>query len=677
MVRKLEFQGNRALDEFTLASAIATTKSSAFATLPVLRLLGLGEKRSFDEIEFRRDVVRLILLYRQSGYMNAVIDTFVKRRHGDAEVTFRIHEGEPVRVTEFTIEGVEKIFNMPRLRRDLPLQVGDAFNRFLFLASADTILARLRNVGFPYAQVLRGFDSDAEALRAELTLTVLPGRQMRVGEVAIEGLVDIDTSTVRRMLSVKPGDLYVERNLFRSQRDLYGMDIFRSVTVVLADSTPPEDAAVSTARVLIRVVEGPRHRVRIGAGYGSLDCLRLQSAWSANDFLGGARILTVSGRLSKLGVGHPTDAGFKRNLCPELKNDIYSDTANYSVGVTLTQPAFLSPNHRGSIGLFAERRSETDVYSREAVGFNVATTFNARRTFPVTLGYGYQVGRTVATPAVYCSLQMRCTREDRESLSDRRPFAAVSIVGVRDRTNSPLDPTRGTVLTTSLLFASPAIGSDSLYEFSRGEIDYAEFHQISRYGVLAWQIRVGTTLAGTTVTGSGVSFVPPDQRFYAGGPNSVRGYRRNELGPRVYVTSDSAPTTGPDGQPVYADLRTAPTGGTTVFVFNAELRLPSPVFRSRMRLGVFVDVGQVWERGDDITSLRGLRVTPGVGLHFATPLGPVRLDLAYNGYGSESGPLFREESNGDLTPLGELPASPPPPGLRRRLVLQFAVGHVF
>ncbi len=74
VVRGLSFVGNRALDDYTLESAIATTKSSAWARYWIVRWLGLGEKRYFNEIEFRRDVVRLILLYRQSGRVRDVPD---------------------------------------------------------------------------------------------------------------------------------------------------------------------------------------------------------------------------------------------------------------------------------------------------------------------------------------------------------------------------------------------------------------------------------------------------------------------------------------------------------------------------------------------------------------------------------------------------------------------------
>src|SRR5713101_2016341 len=165
VVRGLSIVGNRALDDYTLESAIATTKSSWWARSQFVRWLGLGEKRYFNEVEFRRDVVRLILLYRQSGYMNAVVDTLVRRTPRDVYVTFRIHEGDPVRVARLDVKGVEGILDLKDLKSDMPLQVGDPFNRFLLQASADTIVARLRNDGYPYAEVLRNFDSEAGALR--------------------------------------------------------------------------------------------------------------------------------------------------------------------------------------------------------------------------------------------------------------------------------------------------------------------------------------------------------------------------------------------------------------------------------------------------------------------------------------------------------------------------------
>jgi outer membrane protein assembly factor BamA len=497
---------------------------------------------------------------------------------------------------------------------------------------------------------------------------------MRVGQVLITGAEKVDTATVRRMLSVRAGDWFRQDQLYLTQRDLYGLGMFRSVNVVLADTTPPRGD--STVRVIVRVAEAPRHRIRLGAGYGSLDCFRVQSGWTAYDFLGGARSLDVTGQLSKIGVGVPLNANFKQNVCKFLQADSTSDTLNYNATVTLRQPAFLSPRHTASFAVFAERRSEFKAYTRQAVGANVAVTFNARRDVPVTLGYGYSVGRTTADPVVYCTRFLLCNEADQAFLANRRPFGAITISGVRARVNSVLDPSAGSVTQATIVYASRYVLSDTLYEFNRGELELSKYYPLSRRSVLAWRIRGGTILPQRiSLLGQSTRFVPPDQRFYAGGPNSVRGYTRNGLGPRVYWT-DSLEVSGTDT--TYKNIRASPTGGNTVFTANLELRVPSPIFPDRVRLGLFVDVGQVWERGDTGTTVSGLRVTPGLGLRFVTPLGPVRLDAAYNGYPQEPGPLyFLNSTDRSLTATGKTVHPGAPPGFWRRVIVQFAVGQAF
>src|SRR6266568_2207314 len=392
VVRDLSFEGNHALDDYTLGTAISTSSSSWFARAFLIRYFGLGEKRYFNELEFRRDVIRLLLLYRQSGYMNVVVDTLVRREDRDVYVTFRIYEGDPVRLTKLEITGFDSIGSVADLKRSLPLQVGDPFNRFLFQASADTIVSRLRNHGYPFGDVLRSFDVDVAGLTAQATLEAVPGA---------------------------------------------------------------------------RVSDAPRRRIRLGAGYGSIDCFRLQAGWTAYDFIGGARSLDLTGQLSKIGVGVPTNAGFEHNVCRFLDGDPTSDTANYNATVTLRQPAFLSPRHAASFAVFAERRSEFKVYTRQAVGANLAVTLNARRNIPVTLGYSYSVGRTTADPAVLCLVYLLCNVSDQRFLTNRRRFGAVTVSGVRDQTNSVLDPTAGSLVTGSLTHSSRLVGSDSLYEFNR------------------------------------------------------------------------------------------------------------------------------------------------------------------------------------------------------------------
>ncbi len=365
------------------------------------------------------------------------------------------------------------------------------------------------------------------------------------------------------------------------------------------------------------------------------------------------------------------------------------DTLNYSFGITLRQPAFLSRLHVASLGFLAEKRSEFNVYTREAVGGTADITLNARGRLPVTLGYSYSIGRTVAVDGIYCVLFRLCDETSRKFLKDRRRFGAVTATFVRDRTNSILEPSEGSISTITLLHSSRYVGSQSPYEFNRGEFEVSKYRAIGRRTVFTWRIRGGTILPRDISLGVGqkVGYVPPDQRFYGGGPNSVRGYGRNELGPRVYVirdTSDAAldsAATQRAGEKVWRGVVTAPTGGNTAIILNAELRLPSPIFSQRVRLGLFCDAGQVWERGEELVTIRGVRVTPGVGLRFATPLGPVRIDAAYNGYQTERGPLlFLSDTTKTVTQL--VAHSPYPPlGAQKRfwqkIVIQVAVGQAF
>jgi len=142
-----------------------------------------------------------------------------------------------------------------------------------------------------------------------------------------------------------------------------------------------------------------------------------------------------------------------------------------------------------------------------------------------------------------------------------------------------------------------------------------------------------------------VRFIPTEERFYSGGPTSVRGFRQNKLGPLVYVI-DSTTFVDSVGQnlaafPPVVDTLVSPTGGDGILLANAELRFP--LSRSGRLAGVvFMDLGRVIGPGSR-GEARQFRVTPGAGLRIYTPLGPLRLDVAYNGRGPERGLLFRRE----------------------------------
>ncbi len=686
IVRDLSFDGNRAIDDNVLRISIATSQSAFFARARWLRWMGLGEKRYLNETELRRDVVRIQALYRLSGFVDATVDTLVRRSGGDVFIRFLIYEGEPVRVTSLGISGVGEILPQRELERALPLQAGEPFNRLLLRAAADTIRVRLSDRGYPFAQVFRNFDEDRENRTAVVSFEVDPGPRATVERVEVSGTQRIDEGVVRRAIALRPGQIFRQRDLYESQLDLYRMGVFNYVNVALADTLlgDPDDSLVT---VNVQVTEGPLHRVRLGVGYGTIDCFRTLTSYSVHDFLGGGRTLEFNARLSKIGAGDPLGAGFESSVCRVLSDEDSSRLKlNYNLNASLQEPFFFSRNTSAAVTLFAERHSEFQAFLRQVVGGGISLTQQTPWDVPVTLSYDFTYGSTKADAATFCSFLNVCRVEDTRAFTEDLIRSTVSLAAVRDRRSSVLDPMRGSRLALELRHASTLIGSDSLAQFNKGTLEFASHHPVSWHSVFSWRLKVGAIISPELgLSGQDLQFVPPEERFYAGGPNTVRGFGQNELGPLVRVlesgdrdTVTVADETGADTTLIGNRLRTSPTGGNDLLVLNTELRFPVPGFAGRLVGAVFVDAGQVRSRGEEILDLGGLRITPGAGIRLSSPLGPVRLDVAFNPYDVEESPLYVEEVIDGSTELRLLPGMyRPKRGFLGRFRIHFSVGQAF
>ncbi len=679
IVSALDFKGNHALDATVLAAAIATTNSGWFARSKLVRWLGLGAKRRFAEQEFRRDVARLRLFYQINGYLDVKVDTTVVRTDRDVYITFRITEGEPARVTRLDVSGLDSLPEGEKILQDLPLKVGAPFNRTLLATTGDTIADRLHDRGFPTAAVfLKGRQVNREARTAELDLQVSLGAPAVIGSVRVGGTNRVDTSFVRSLLATAPGRMYRAQDLFQSQRNLYRTELFRFASVTIDTSIFRPGSG--TVPLVVQVTEGPFHRARGSVGYGSSDCFRGGLGWTARNFAGSGWVLDVGGQVSKVGAGKPFDFGAERSwLCSQLKQDsIGSSHANYNLTTSMRRPAFLSPDNTIALSLFAERASEFKVYLREDIGGSVSLTRETQSRTPLTFTYRLAYGSTTANSVIFCAFFNACTSSDIDNLKRKRLLATLGATAIRQRSNNLLDPSRGSVLSAEVTHSSRFIGSSQLSQFTRLVGDAAWYRPLSGNIVFSWHVRAGVIFAPqVSITQGAANFVPPEQRFYGGGPNDVRGYDRNELGPVVYVVPDSLVVRGTGGTVTVADkdVRVAATGGNTTVVGNVELRVPSPIFGNRMRLAAFVDAGGVWERGDPGSSAAVIRVTPGIGIRLGTALGPARLDVAYNPYPLERGTLYGSHSNGDLVVLRE--GYRIGEGRAHRYTFHFTIGQAF
>lgn len=654
-VRSLAFRGNTAFTDATLAVGIVTTPSSwARRLLPFV-----GAKHCLDQREFPLDVLRLTYWYRNHGFIDATVDTVVTSVGKDrVAVLFSITEGTPVIVDTVRFEGLDAVPERENIIRGLPARVGGRFDRYSNRATKDTITRRLRDGGYPDAESFLGYDLRTEARTASVIFTVLPGPRRRIGRIDLTrsgrdgGEPEVTEKAVRRLAGLATGDLYRERDLERAKRTLYQSEAFAQVEVL-----PGVAGADSVFGIDIDVTETYLRSARLGGGWGTLDCFRTTGEFTEYNLFKTATRLELRGRVSKIGMGEPLDGAEK--LCSRTATeDIYGRFLNYFASATLSQPSLQRASFVPTLSLYSERRSEFKAFLRTApIGASLALN----RALPrrsLALGYSVELGRTEAQPALFCAVFSVCVEEDRLALQELQRVAVLSAASSYERSDNPNDPSRGLVGRADVRYASKFTGSDPDVQFARITGDGSVYRPLGADIVLAMRVRVGGVLGPTLALDRNASFVPAQERLFAGGPNTVRGFQQNELGPAVYIPERYDTISVATGLPVSGGIavgeqvwfrsdddvrqRAVPTGGNAMVVGNVELRIVSPFLPELLKWTAFVDVGRVWNRGAGADRLRftTLAATPGFGVRVRTPIGYLRADLAYNPYQRPEGAAY-------------------------------------
>jgi outer membrane protein insertion porin family/translocation and assembly module TamA len=451
------------------------------------------------------------------------------------------------------------------------------------------------------------------------------------------------------VLGIREGELYREGELEAVKRGLFLTEAFRFVDVAI-DTASQFDDQDSLVTINVTLAESQLQATRGSIGWGNLDCIRAGVNHTNYNFLGALRRLDLAGRISKVGFAEPFDFA-DRNLCTtDLREDRFSDTLNYYVSATISQAALFGARIVPSLSVYSERRSEFKAYLRNTpFGLIGSAQLGLGSRLPQTVSYQLEYGRTIAEPAFFCAVFNVCEEEARQRLERGTRSAVVGWSATRSSVASLTSPTSGSVLRVDLRHASPVVGSNSDASFNRGTIDYT-WYRPALSGALVARLRAGAVLGSRLDLTGSPRFIPLQERLYAGGPNSVRGYRQNELGPAIYLPLgvDTIPIAGNDtlvfleANPERVGERTVPTGGDNVVVGNVELRVRSFAFPELMQMAFFVDAGQVWNRGRAGTGVNfgQIRFTPGMGLRIFSPVGPIRVDIGYNPYQRPAGPAY-------------------------------------
>lgn len=664
-VRSLEFRGNTVFRASDLALRVSTTPSEL-----VRRVIRVGgSKHCLDSDELRLDVGRLRVFYRRHGYFSTRVDTAVipvLDGYGGVRVTFQLREGEPVRVDTLRLTGLGEVAGIVDTL-SLRLSRGMIFDVTRIQTAIDSMKARLRNNGFPRGDVNAGYRVDTLSRLAVVNLDILPGVLAHIGSIRVSDDPlpgtprRLGDATIRRLLGVHEGDLYRERDVIDAQRTLYQTDLFRHVEVALAVDSA-KASGDSLVQLNVVVAEGYLRQLDTEGGWAVLDCFKARVQVIDKNFLGNARRLDLSAQVSKIGYGEPTRIA-SGNLCaPAIRADTFSARLNYFTGATVRLPSLFGTRTSPTLSIYSERRGEYQAFLRTTlVGGEASVTHELFDDISIRLAYSLEYGRTEAQPALLCAVFNRCDAESRALITDRnRPLAVASSHMERLRVDNSINPRSGTALRLDVRGAAKEIGSDPEIQFLKGLLDASVYRSAGASFTLAARVRLGTVLGRTLSFGEPVGFIPPQERLYAGGAASVRGYQQNELGDLIYIAENTFVThPGSTVDTVYLDVpdtsrvrRVVPIGGNSLIVANFEARLRSPFYPELVQLTLFADAGDVWQRGRRLGGsdhkasalwLNGLKWTPGVGIRVFTPVGPFQANVGYNPFARPSGAIYYDQ----------------------------------
>jgi len=570
VVWRVSFEGNEAFRDRELRNVIASLPP------PVTKkMIGRTADYFFSTDEVRRDAIRIERFYQRRGFhlVEVSFDVEEMSKPWRKQVTFRISEGDPLRIAKSTIvidadEDVEdELINYRDFRR---LSANHSFResrryQTVRIQETENKFSRIvEDRGFAWVETSVHAEIDSASNRVDVELLIEPKQRTYFGDFVIEGDLSVSESRFIRKSGLRSGDIYSRSKLQDAQRLLFNHHLFRFATISI-----PEQVQDSSVTTLIRVREHPLRTMQATIGIDREEYLRGQIAWQNRNINGRGHRLGANVRASFIEQFASTDYLFP-----------YVFNSKSSVVTTL----------------FGRRKIEP-AFKLQQAGINSSLIYNFRRNVAATVAYEYSINAETdrslffRTPYLY----------DEYKISSFR-FSGLYTEGFS------LIP-RGWVVQMFAEVSGTLREAD--YRFQKFSLDVRRFTPVWRGGTIAKRVYSGAIFS------SEESVYPNNIVFYTGGTNSVRGWYRQALGPKIPSFNGMGDFQG-----------YVPIGGRAVFNFNAELRQNFGRAIPNFGVAAFLDGGQVWR---DVNSLgeRPVQFGAGGGLHYMSPIGPIRIDVAY------------------------------------------------
>lgn len=586
----VKIEGNKQYKDIVLKKNISNSAPSIWK-----KITFFNENGYYVSIpEIKRDAIRIERFYQRRGFDEVEVSYRLesKNKEWKKELIFMVIENSPIRIdsvqisTQTSMKDSTVIYESSEFKKELnrlPFRKGKIYQPVLKADVESEMSQILRDLGYPYAYAEVQSKVDTLAKKASIAMLTYPGPRARFDSILVDGESTLDDKYIIRETGLIEGDYFSDDAMRDAQRELFGHHLFKFALISIPDQ--PQD---TTINVLLRVKERTLRSVRISFGIGNYDrfggealgfdnfykLLRTQASWSYRNARRKGELFSTSAKLSAFDL---------------------------RLGASYLFPYVYNTKSSITIAPFVQRRIERS-YSidtggiRNSFGYNYSESVTGTFSYDFTLNREFDVqedenGNSVVSPDSILNYNISSFK-----------FNVYASRGL---------PRGGNGFIIQPFLELSGLFNEASFSFQKAAVDVRGYRKLNESLTAASRVSVGS------IYYSKQDSLPADIRFYNGGSSEVRGWGRQELGPKEAVFDTLGNFTG-----------YVPVGGKATFSFNFELRQDIDRFVKGLSVAAFLDGGQVWR---NMTDLKGRAVQYGVGggVRYNSPIGPIRVDVGY------------------------------------------------
>jgi outer membrane protein insertion porin family len=550
-IEKIRFSGNKSFKDKKLAEVMETKARSWFSFI--------DDSGVYQKDILKLDMFRIEGFYQDNGFLRIKVlepRIDIDKKGRQIHIIIPIEEGPQFRIKSLEIKGDDTISH-DQIIKKLLTKKGDIYNVSQLRQDIITVGDLFSAKGFAYADVNPITKIDDNARVVDLSINVDKGKKVYVGNINMLGNIKTRDNVIRREFRLKEGEVFDGTKLKRSKQRINNLNYFEDVKIDTQRGESPE-----LIDILTTVTEKPTGTFNVGAGFSSVENLIFTTSIAQNNLFGNGHRVNLTASLSSI-------------------------RTNFNI--SLTEPRLFDSEISAGIDAFNQRQDFLS-FNKKTSGAGFRLGKNITEYESLSLGYRFEnvdiSGVTIANTTNFISNGTRTT-------------SRLSPVYIYDSRDNFLNPTKGWRHIVGFEFAG--LGGT---KFTRSSYDITYYRSLLGKLVGAGHARINFA------EGYGGETLPSFERYFMGGPTSLRGFTIQNVGPK-----DS------DGDPL---------GGSQALLLNLELQYP---FTKSLRGFVFYDRGNVYGSGQDMSStaknfdLAEMRNSIGAGIRFISPFGP--LGFAY------------------------------------------------